>query len=209
MKTIVENDEEIDSYAASESFANDWVFHRWCEHLFVLNEKLHQHQELDTYYLRAYIITLYELSNNGLFYARQKVEMIPQDDRYRLFNDMIVDIFEELTDDDYLLLKYFRDSSCHIFTHNYNYYDKHGNYRGKKLTYYTKDGTKQHLKVREFIMKAEAILGRVVGGELSFKKQLVEKLSPIICDYEIRFKEAKTKTFIPWSLPGNDTEDNK
>lgn len=197
MATIVVKGDDFDAYAASESYANDYVFHRWCEHLFMLNQELCAQTHLDAYYLRAYITTLYELSDSGLEYAEKQMVEVPNDARYGLLKDMMVSILNNLTDDEYLLLKYFRDSYCHIFTHKYNYYDKDGNLKTKLMTLYTKDRVSYSISAREFMEKAESILGRNPRGELEFKKRLIQVCHPIISEYENKFREAKETIIAP------------
>lgn len=197
MATIVVKEDDFDAYAASESYANDYVYHRWCEHLFILNQELHTQTHLDAYYLRAYITTLYELSDSGLEYAEKQMVAVPNDARYGLLKKMMTDILGSLTEDEYLLLKYFRDSNCHIFTHNYNYYDKDGNLKTKLMTLYTKDRVKYSISAREFMEKAESILGKNPRGELEFKKRLIQVCHPIISEYEIKFREVKEKMTAP------------
>lgn len=197
MATIVVKGDDFDAYAATESYANDYVFHRWCEHLFLLSEELSKQKILDAYYLRAFVITLYELSDAGLEYAEKQMIEVPNDARYGLLKEMMTEILDNLTDDEYLLLKYFRDSYCHIFTRNYNYYDNEGILKTKLMTLYTKDRIKYSISAREFMEKAESVLGRSPHGELEFKKNLIKKNSPIIREYEIKFMEAKEKITAP------------
>lgn len=185
MATIVVKGDDFDAYAATESYANDYVFHRWCEHLFLLNEELIKQEVLDAYYLRAFVTTLYELSDAGLEYAEKQMIEVPNDARYGLFKEMITEILSNLTEDEYLLLKYFRDSYCHIFTHNYNYYDKDGNLKTKLMALYTKDRVKYSISAREFMEKAEGVLGRTSFGELNFKKRLIKVCYPIISKYKM------------------------
>ena len=92
MATIVVKGDDFDAYAATESYANDYVFHRWCEHLFLLNEELIKQDVPNAYYLRAYITTLYELSNEGLDYAEEQISQSIQDARYKLLVEMVADI---------------------------------------------------------------------------------------------------------------------
>ncbi len=197
MAAIVVKGDDFDAYAATESYANDYVFHRWCEHLFILNQELYTQTHLDAYYLRAYITTLYELSDSGLEYAEKQMVEVPNDTRYGLLKDMMASILNNLTEDEYLLLKYFRDSYCHIFTHNYNYYDKDGNLKTKLMTLYTKGRAKYSISAREFMEKAESILGRNPRGELEFKMRLIQVCYPIISEYRIKFMEAKEEMTAP------------
>lgn len=193
MVTIKDRKEEFDIYAASESFANDYEFHTWCKHLFILNKALYNQTTLDAYYLRAYITTLYELSNDGLEYAEKQKENIPQDSRYELLINLMTEILVKLSDDEYILLKFFRDSYCHIFTDTYNYYDKNGNLKTKKMILYTKDRKKYSISAHEFMDKAAVILGTTQYGELNFKKRLIQICYPIICKYETLFTESEIR----------------
>ncbi len=187
MATIEVRGEDFDAYAAVEPLANDYTFHRWCEHLFILNEELIKQETPDAYYLRAFVTTLYELSDAGLEYAEKQMIEVPNDVRYGLFKEMITEILCNLTEDEYLLLKHFRDSYCHIFTHNYNYFDKDGNLKTKLMTLYTKDRVKYSISAREFMEKAESVLGRTSRGELNFKKRLIKVCYPIISKYKMSF----------------------
>lgn len=197
MATIVVKGDDFDAYAATESYANDYVFHRWCEHLFLLNEELIKQDVPNAYYLRAYITTLYELSNEGLDYAEEQISQSIQDARYKLLVEMVADILSQLTNDEYFLLKYFRDSYCHIFTKGYNYYDKDGNLRTKSIKLYGKDRQKYDMTAREFMEKAESILGRNPSGELEFKKRLIQVCHPIISEYKKKFEDAEMALHIP------------
>ena len=58
-----DDEEMIDAFEGTEPYANDYTFHRWCEHLFILNNEMSKQEIFDAYYLRAYFIVLYELSN--------------------------------------------------------------------------------------------------------------------------------------------------
>lgn len=189
MATIVVKGDDFDAYAALEPFANCYTFHKWCKNLFTLNEELIKQETLDAYYLMAFVTTLYELSDAGLEYAEKQMVEVSDDARYGLFKEMMTEILSELTEDDYLLLKYFRDSYCHIFTHNYNYYDKDGNLKTKLMTLYTKDRVKYSISAREFMEKAESVLGRTFRGELNFKKRLIKVCHPIISKYKIHFMQ--------------------
>ena len=191
MKTVNFRNNPPDVYAAVEPSANDYAFHRWCEHLFLLNKMLYGQTTLDAYYLRAYITTLYELSKDGMEYAEKHKDDIPQDSRYELLINMMTEILALLSDDEYLMLKYFRDVNCHIFTFNYNYYNKDDNLKTKSMKSYTKDGQPYCISASEFMNKAVAVLGTTQYGELNFKKKLIQMFYPIICNYEKLFAESK------------------
>lgn len=190
MNTVNFRNNPPDVYAAIEPYANDYTFHRWCEHLFTLNKMLYGQKDMDAYYLRAYITTLYELSNEGLEYAKKQKENDPKDSRYELLINMMDEILSLLSDDEYLMLKHFRDVNCHIFTFNYNYYDRDDILKTKSMKSYTKDGQPYYLSASEFMNKAVAVLGTTQFGELDFKKKLIQVFYPIICKYENLFTES-------------------
>jgi hypothetical protein len=189
--TTINGNDMIDAYEGAEAYANDTTFHTWCEHLFFLNNKLYAQTRFDVYYLRAYFIVLYELSNNGLYYAKKQELSVP-DKRYSLLVKMIEDIFSKITDDEYFLIKYYRDSYCHIFTRSYNYHDGEGRTR-KNSNFYTKDGTKYILTPYEIMKKVESIIGRSYSGEVKFKERIFTTFYPIIKDYEPLFKDEKER----------------
>lgn len=186
---------EVDAYEGAEAYANDSTFHSWCKHLFFLNNKLYTQTRFDVYYLRAYFIVLYELSNDGLYYAKEQEQNVP-DKRYSLLIKMIEDIFSKITDDEYFFIKYLRDSCCHIFTRSYNYHDEKGRTR-KSSNFYTKDGTKYTLTPYEIMKKAESIIGRSKSGEVKFKERIFTTVYPIIKDYEPLFKDEEERINTP------------
>lgn len=192
MKT---EEEMIDAFEGSESYANDYIFHRWCEHLFILNNEMSKHETFDAYYLRAYFIVIYELSNDGLNYAKKQEQQVP-DKRYNLLVKMVEEMFQEITDDEYFLIKYFRDSYCHIFTRSYDYHNENGTIR-KGSNFYKKDTTKYHLTPREIMNKSLSILGNDISGELLFKKRIFKTYYPIIKKYEQLYLEEKERILAP------------
>lgn len=189
--------EKMDAFEVTEAFANDYLFHKWCEHLFVLNNEMSAQTVLDVYYLRAYFIVIYELSNEGLNYAK-KQQLQVLDKRYNLFVKMVEEMLQEINDDEYFLIKYFRDSYCHIFTRSYNYRDEKGEVR-KKTNFYKKDGAKYHLTPREIMEKSQSVLGHNTNGERLFKERIFRTYYPIIKKYEQLFLEEKERMNAPFN----------
>lgn len=192
---IKNGEEMIDAFEGVESYANDYTFHRWCEHLFVLNNEMSAQTVLDVYYLRAYFIVIYELSNEGLNYAK-KQQLQVLDKRYNLLVKMVEEMLQEINDDEYFLIKYFRDSYCHIFTRSYNYRDEKGEVR-KRTNFYRKDGTKYHLTPSEIMKKSKSILGCNTNGERLFKEHVFKTYYPIIKKFEQQFLEEKERINAP------------
>jgi hypothetical protein len=190
-----DDEEMIDAFEGTEPYANDYTFHRWCEHLFILNNEMSKQEIFDAYYLRAYFIVLYELSNEGLNYAKKQEQQVP-DKRYNLLVKMVEEMFQEITDDEYFLIKYFRDSYCHIFTRSYDYHNEDGTVR-KGTNFYCKDGVKYCLTPREIMEKFVATLGIKPDGELLFKKRIFNTYNPIIKKYELLFTSERKRINAP------------
>lgn len=60
---------------------------------------------------------------------------------------MITEIKQEITDDEYFMLQYYRNCSCHIFLTKYSLLDENNNLKNikQKETFYDKNGNKYKL----------------------------------------------------------------
>lgn len=181
-------------------------FTKWCYNLFELNEWLHlemilTHKSLlinDVYLTRSYFVTLWELIYNG----KQYIERQKDDEKHlMLIMQLLHNILNECSDDDYFMIQYYRNCASHIFLTRYSPVTDKGNAKKQysETTFYKKDG---NLKEKEFKLTYSQILEKVeyiFGGKLGislepkYKKQLIERLYPIINKAYLQLQEMEDK----------------
>ena len=196
----------FDHYVEIQYDYDRYNFTKWCYNLFELNERLHleitlTHKALlinDVYLMRSYFVTLWELIYNG----KQYIERQKDNERHlMIIVQLLHNILNECSDDDYFMIQYYRNCASHIFLTRYSPVTDKGNAKKQysETTFYKKDG---NLKEKEFkltysqiLEKVEYIFGGKLGTSLEpkYKKQLIERLYPIINKAYLQLQEMEDK----------------
>ena len=160
----------------SQRFADDVMFFKWIRDLIDLNKLLNNQVIYDIYYVRTYLLILWELITDGRKYAQNMVG-----ERYQIFLNMIEEIKAEYTDDEYFMLQYYRNAASHIFLTKYSVLDKNGNpkHSSNKTCFYNKDGKQIELTQDEVLDIARRVTNNGVGEEM-FKRNKIKACNPII-----------------------------
>lgn len=163
-------------------YADSIVFSQWYENLIELNENLHK--TFDKYHEKMYFIHLWELLiNTKPYFDFLTSESIPCNIK-RL--NLIQEIENVISDNEYFMLQYYRNTSSHMFLTNYSYLGKDFKPKNnnKKQKFYNKKGDEFYLNQHEIIERAKQLIGVHGGRESLFKRQIVERLYPIISKYK-------------------------
>lgn len=161
-------------------YANSVVFSQWCRNLIELNELSNM---VDKYHERVYYICLWELLINSRAYIETlDSKEIEHDNMLK----MIEDIKQSVSEDEYFMLQYYRNSACHIFLTKYSYYTKDWKVKNteQEITFFNKKGNKINLTQYDIRKKIKKLIGKYGLCEDSFKIEIRKKLYPIINKYK-------------------------
>lgn len=167
---------------ANQMYADSVVFSQWCENLKELNDYLNN--EFDKYYEKVFYVCLWELLINSQPYIASLPERLRYSQHENLL-EMIAEIKQNITEDEYFMIQYYRNCTCHIFLNKYSYFDKSWNIKeeGRKEVFYDKEGNKKLLTLCDVREIAKNILGEYGLGEMRFKREIRKRLYFIICKY--------------------------
>ena len=168
-------------------------FTLWCYNLFELNERLHLEMSLTNrlyenkngYLLRSYFVALWEIIYNGKAYLERQKD---KDEKHlAVIGELISEILDNCSDDDYFMINYYRNCASHIFLTRYSVLDKNNNPKEEecKTKFYKKNGEPYYLNYNGILEKAEKVFGgkHGIGLETKYKGKLVNRFYPIIHKY--------------------------
>ena len=197
-KTMYDFNVEIQFQYDRRNFTN------WCYNLFELNERLYlefklTHKSLllneDFYLKRFYFVTLWELLYNGSRYIERQND---KDEKHLvIIKQLLCQILEECSDDDYFMIQYFRNCASHIFLSRYSPLNEKGNAKKEdyEVPFYKKNGNVYKLTYAGILQKVEQVYGGKIGEslELKYKRELIERLYPIIHEVFFQIQEMEEK----------------
>lgn len=163
-----------------QRYCDDWMFFSWWENLIEITSILEEKGLLDKYYVRAFFVHLYELIISGRNYVQYAKSWNERDIRYTQFEELCKNIFEEITEAEFFMIHYYRNSACHIHLTKYSWLDKNKELKSKKELFYKLDGAKYYLSQNEIMDIAKNIIGEYGLGENLFKSKLFKRLSRLI-----------------------------
>lgn len=168
-------------------------FTLWCYNLFELNERLHLEMSLTNrlyenkngYLLRSYFVALWEIIYNGKAYLERQKD---KDEKHlAVIGELISEILDNCSDDDYFMINYYRNCASHIFLTRYSVLNKKGNQKKEdsEATFHSKQGEPYTLTYKGILQKVEKVFGGKLGVELEpkYKGKLVNRFYPIIHKY--------------------------
>lgn len=161
-------------------FANSVVFSQWYRNLIELNDLSNM---ADKYHERVYYICLWELLTNSRAYIES---LDSKDIQHDSILKMIEEIKQSVSEDEYFMLQYYRNSSCHIFLTKYSYYQKDWKMRDIKqeVPFFDKEGNKINLTQYDIREKIKNVIGKYGLHEPSFRMEIRKRLYPIIDKYK-------------------------
>lgn len=170
-------------------------FIAWCYNLCELNEKLYEeitlnhnlYEYYNRYFLRSYFVLLWEIIYDGKKYIDRQDKI--EEPHLISTKKLIDELLSIISDDDYFMIKYYRNCASHIFLTSYSVLDKDDKSKAedKQTTFYYKNGEKYPLTHKDIIDKVTKVFGSRDGikEEPNYKKKLIGKLYPIIHKYNI------------------------
>lgn len=174
-------------------------FTLWCYNLFELNERLFMERFVSNklytnengYLLRSYFVILWEIIFNGKKYLERQAN---KDEKHLVAIGKLIDeLLGNISDDDYFMIKYYRNCASHIFLTSYSVLD--GKDKPKdddsKTVFYTKTGKKYSITYEEILDKVEKVYGSKLGvyEEPKYKNTLISRFYPIIHKYNVEINE--------------------
>lgn len=166
-----------------QHYADEYTFLKWIRDLVDLNEKLSIQVIPDIYYTRAYFTVLWGLISEGREYAQKH-----KSTNHDLFLNMIAEILNEYTDDEYFMIQLYRNSASHIFLTKYSIIDKKGNPKADESTsfFYDRNGIRYQITQNEILDIVRRVTKNGVEEEL-FKIRKLKTCYPIIKKYSSQF----------------------
>lgn len=178
-------------------------FTLWCYNLFELNERLYIEQSVSNklytnengYLLRSYFVVLWEIIYNGRKYLESQKD---KDEKHlSAIGKLIDELMGTIGDDDYFMIKYYRNCASHIFLTSYSVLDEKNTPKDEdsKTRFYYKSGEKYFLTYDEILEKAEKVFGSKLGiyEEPKYKNKLISRFYPIIHKYYLEISEIDRK----------------
>lgn len=193
-----ENENHIDEFEQqeidSQLLADSLIFSQWCKNLIELNEFLSN--KFDKYYEKVFYICLWEILINTQLYIESLIDISLKESHHDSLLKMITEIKHEITDDEYFMLQYYRNCSCHIFLTKYSLLDENNNLKNikQKETFYDKNGKKYKLTQSDIRKKVQNVIGKYGLEENLFKKNIRKRIYTIINNYK-DFIVVKSTTF--------------
>lgn len=174
-------------------------FTSWCYNLFELNERLFVERFVSNklytnengYLLRSYFVVLWEIIYNGKKYLERQSDK--DEKRLVAIGKLIDELLGNISDDDYFMIKYYRNCASHIFLTSYSILD--GKDKPKdddsKTPFYTKTGKKYYITYEEILDKVEKVYGSKLGvyEEPKYKNTLISRFYPIIHKYNVAIND--------------------
>lgn len=178
-------------------------FTLWCYNLFELNERLYIEQSVSNklytnengYLLRSYFVVLWEIIYNGKKYLERQKD---KDEKHlSAIAKLINELMGTISDDDYFMIKYYRNCASHIFLTSYSVLDEKDTPKDEdsETPFYTKAGKKYYLNYDKILEKVERVFGSKLGveEEPKYKNRLIGRLYPIIHKYHLEISEIDRK----------------
>lgn len=161
-------------------FANSVIFSQWCNNLIELNDLSNI---TDKYHEKVFYVCLWELLVNSSSYINS-LEF--RESQHENVLKMIEEIKQHVSDDEYFMLQYFRNCSCHIFLTKYSYLGKDWAIKDKdnRVAFYDKNGNVIKLNQYEIRNKIKNVIGQYGHREDYFKIEIRKRLNPIIAKYQ-------------------------
>ena len=174
-------------------------FTSWCYNLFELNERLFVERFVSNklytnengYLFRSYFVVLWEIIYNGKKYLERQSDK--GEKHLVAIGKLIDELLGNISDDDYFMIKYYRNCASHIFLTSYSVLD--GKDKPKdddsKTAFYTKTGKKYFITYEEILGKVEKVYGSKLGvyEEPKYKNTLISRFYPIIHKYNVEINE--------------------
>lgn len=165
-----------------QRYCDDEMFFHWWKELIEITLTLKKGGLLDRYYVRAFFVHLYELMISGQDYAQYAKSWNAKDVRYTQFELLCKMISEEITEDEFFMIHYYRNCACHIHLSHYSWLNNKKELRSEENTkkFHKKDGTEYRLSQNEVMEIVKRVIGKYGLGEDLFKSNLFKRLSPLI-----------------------------
>lgn len=169
----------------TQRFSDDVIFFNWWKNLIELTDIITEDSFINNkYYIRSFFIHLYELISSGVEYSYYAQSWNPQDVRYVKFDDFIKDILDSISEDEFFMITYYRNCGCHIFLSHYSWLKTYDSPQLKPadmpMKFKRKDRSFYNLTQEEIRLTVKRVIGDFGLGEDLFKRELINKLSPII-----------------------------
>lgn len=173
----------------TQRFSDDCLFFEWWRNIIELNDMLTEDWFLNKYYIRSFFIHLYELIVSGVEYSHYARTWNKKDLRYSRFEEFINVILDNISEDEFFMITYYRNSGCHIFLSHYSWIKSYNSDQlkpaEKPMNFRKKDGATYTLTQEEIRNTVKRVIGDYGLGQDLFKRNLFKRLSPIILKYEI------------------------
>ncbi len=178
-------------------------FTLWCYNLFELNERLYIEQSISNklyinengYLLRSYFVVLWEIIYNGKKFLERQEDKAEK--HLSAISKLINELMGTISDDDYFMIKYYRNCASHIFLTSYSVLDEKDIPKDEdsETPFYTKAGKKYYLNYDKILEKVEKVFGSKLGvsEEPRYKNGLISRLYPIIHKYHLEISEIDKK----------------
>lgn len=174
------NNDKIDT----QRYVDDHLFVDWWIKLIELTKKLEDDLFLDVFYIRYFFIILYELLVSGKVYSTYAKTWNSEDPKYILFDELHTRLSDVITEDDFFMINYYRNSACHIFVSHYSWLNSYNSDKikpeNKQMKFKRKDGSDYYLSQEEIRSIAKRVIGKYGTSEEIYKRDLFSRLSPII-----------------------------
>lgn len=170
-------------------------FIAWCYNLCELNEKLQEEMSLNhslyenynRYFLRSYFVLLWEIIYEGRKYLDRQDKI---EEPHLISAKILIDeLLSIISDDDYFMIKYYRNWASHIFLTDYSVLDKSDKSKAedKQTPFYYKNGEKYFLSHKDIIDKVTKVFGSRDGvkEEPKYQRKLISRLYSIIHQYNL------------------------
>lgn len=168
----------------AQRFSDDCLFFEWWRNLIELNEIITEDWFLNKFYIRSFFIHLYELIVSGSQYSHYAKRWNPQDLRYDKYDKFIIDLLNNISEDEFFMIAYYRNCGCHIFLSHYSWLKTYDSDQVKPadmpMRFKKKDGSLYTLTQEEIRNTVKRVIGEYGLGEDRFKRALFKRLSSII-----------------------------
>ena len=162
------------------------LFLQWIKELITITKSQNKVLKLfymDLFYLR--LVGLFELISSDNSISKST-------DSYTLHvKQYVKDMYEAITDNEYIYLVYCRHSAAHVLQNGYDLFDANGQKRDKAKTLVIRGVTKR--LTAEELSRAMNVVILQYGNEEDFAKAILQKLTP----YILRLQDGWEERLLP------------